>query len=75
MNCVQHCDLLFLDFLAAPMRDEASRLLGVVLVFRDIAEERRAEVALRASEAAGCDGQLVKPVNLPDLEKMLDELA
>lgn len=26
------------------------------------------------SRAAGCDGHLVKPVNLPDLEKMLGEL-
>lgn len=23
---------------------------------------------------AGCDGHLVKPVNLPDLEKMLNEV-
>ena len=26
------------------------------------------------SREAGCDGHLVKPVNLPDLEKMLGEL-
>ena len=27
------------------------------------------------SREAGCDGHLVKPVNLADLEKLLDELA
>jgi CheY-like chemotaxis protein len=27
------------------------------------------------SQAAGCDGHLVKPVNLPDLERLLDNLA
>ncbi len=27
------------------------------------------------SRAAGCDGHLVKPVNLPDLEKLLPEWA
>ena len=27
------------------------------------------------SRAAGCDAHLVKPVNLPDLEKLLAELA
>ena len=27
------------------------------------------------SKEAGCDGHLVKPVNLPDLEKMLAELT
>ena len=27
----------------------------------------------RRSQEAGCDGHLVKPVNLPDLEKLLTE--
>jgi CheY-like chemotaxis protein len=27
------------------------------------------------SREAGCDGHLVKPLNLPDLEKVLAELA
>jgi CheY-like chemotaxis protein len=27
------------------------------------------------SREAGCDGHLVKPVNLPDLEKLLEELT
>ncbi len=36
---------------AAPIRDERGRILGVVLVFRDVTDERRAGQALRASEA------------------------
>ena len=27
------------------------------------------------SKEAGCDGHLVKPVNLPDLEKLLSNLS
>jgi len=36
---------------AAPIRDAAGRVAGVVLVFRDQTEERRAERVLRESEA------------------------
>jgi PAS domain S-box-containing protein len=36
---------------AAPVRDAAGRILGVVLVFRDVTEERAAQHTLRASEA------------------------
>jgi PAS domain S-box-containing protein len=32
------------------------------------------EVDRAQSKGAGCDGHLVKPVNLPDLEKLLDQL-
>lgn len=35
---------------AAPIRDDAGRLSGVVLVFRDVSAERDAEQALRESE-------------------------
>jgi CheY-like chemotaxis protein len=33
------------------------------------------EVDRARSKEAGCDGHLVKPVNLPDLERLLNELT
>jgi PAS domain S-box-containing protein len=39
-----------IDDSAAPIRDEQGRILGAVLVFRDISERRRAEEAVRDSE-------------------------
>ncbi len=36
---------------AAPIRDTGGALLGVVLVFRDMTEEKRVEAEIRASEA------------------------
>lgn len=40
----------FIDDSAAPIRDADGRVVGSVLVFRDISERRRAQVALRESE-------------------------
>ena len=40
-----------IDDSAAPIRDPAGKLIGVVLIFRDVAEQRRSERELRASEA------------------------
>ena len=40
-----------IDDCAAPIRDAAGKLIGVVLIFRDVTEQRRAEQELRASEA------------------------
>ncbi|HYE34475.1 PAS domain S-box protein [Methylocaldum sp.] len=40
-----------IDDSAAPIRNEDGRLLGVVLIFRDVTENRRAEAALAESEA------------------------
>jgi PAS domain S-box-containing protein len=40
-----------IDDSAAPIRDAAGRLRGIVLVFRDIGERRRAEAALQRSHA------------------------
>jgi PAS domain S-box-containing protein len=41
-----------IDDSAAPIRDEAGTRAGAILVFRDVTERRRAEVALRDKEAA-----------------------
>ena len=38
------------DDSAAPIRDQKGNIAGVVMVFRDVTERRRAEAALRASE-------------------------
>ena len=38
------------DDSAAPIRDPKGKVAGVVMVFRDVTERRRAEAALRASE-------------------------
>ncbi|HET6326235.1 MAG TPA: CHASE3 domain-containing protein [Planctomycetaceae bacterium] len=40
-----------IDDSAAPIRDEQQRVVGVVLVFRDVGERRAAERALQTSEA------------------------
>ena len=40
-----------IDDSAAPIRDSAGKLIGVVLIFRDVTEQRRAEQELRTSEA------------------------
>ena len=40
-----------IDDSAAPIRDESGELFGVVLIFRDVTELRRAEQELRSSEA------------------------
>ena len=40
-----------IDDSAAPIRDDMGRIIGVVLVFRDVAEQRRADSELKTSEA------------------------
>ena len=40
-----------IDDSAAPIRDNAGRIIGVVLIFRDVTDHRRAGQELRASEA------------------------
>ena len=40
-----------IDDSAAPIRDELGSVIGCVLIFRDISERRKAERAIRSSEA------------------------
>ena len=40
-----------IDDRAAPIRDTTGEMIGVVLIFRDVTEQRQAERELRASEA------------------------
>lgn len=40
-----------IDDSAAPIRDESGKMIGVVLVFRDVTEQREAQNELKASEA------------------------
>jgi PAS domain S-box-containing protein len=40
-----------IDDSAAPIRDPSGQIIGVVLIFRDVTEQRRAERELQASEA------------------------
>jgi PAS domain S-box-containing protein len=39
-----------IDDSAAPIRDASGKMIGVVLIFRDVTDQRRAEKELRASE-------------------------
>jgi PAS domain S-box-containing protein len=41
---------IFVDDSAAPIRDDLDRIIGVVVVFRDVTARKVAEAALRASE-------------------------
>ncbi len=40
-----------IDDSAAPIRDTSGKIVGVVLIFRDVAEQRRSEREIRTSEA------------------------
>ena len=53
---------------AAPIRDKDGRILGVVLVFRDVTEEHKAQRALRESEHS------LRALN-DELEKRVEERA
>ncbi len=47
---------------AAPIRDRSGRIEGVVLVFHDVLEQRRAEKALRISDRLATTGRLAATI-------------
>jgi PAS domain S-box-containing protein len=57
-----------IDDSAAPVRDGEKRIVGAVLVFRDVSERRQSEIALRAGE------QLLRDImdNVPALISYVD---
>ena len=56
----QHSDghLIPIEDSAAPIRDDQARLIGVVLVFRDVTNERKSQDLLRKSEKLAAAARL-----------------
>ncbi|HEY2467165.1 MAG TPA: CHASE3 domain-containing protein [Terracidiphilus sp.] len=51
-----------IDDSAAPIRDKSSNLIGIVLVFRDVTDQKRTEAALIASEKLAVAGRLAASI-------------
>jgi PAS domain S-box-containing protein len=51
-----------IDDSAAPIRDAAGDLIGVVMVFRDVTEQRKMDAALRTTEKLAAAGRLAATV-------------
>lgn len=65
-------DSIPVEVQASPIRDDRQQLLGVVLVVRDISEQRRAEAALaRLAHLDGLTGLPNRAALLPQLEAMI----
>ena len=58
----------------APIRDQEDRILGVVMVFRDISMERRTQSALLASEKLAVAGRLAATI-AHEIHNPLDSVA
>lgn len=63
-----------IDDSAAPIMSGAGKMIGVVLVFRDITEERRIETALVASEKLAVAGRLAASI-AHEIHNPLDSVA
>ncbi len=59
-TALKNCDgrLIPIEDSAAPIRDDQSRLLGVVLVFRDVTSERKAQELMRKTEKLAATARL-----------------
>ncbi len=63
-----------IDDSAAPIRNAAGEMIGVVLVFRDVTEERRMQAALVASEKLAVAGRLAASI-AHEIHNPLDSVA
>jgi PAS domain S-box-containing protein len=63
-----------IDDSAAPIRDKNGNMVGIVLVFRDVTEQRRAEAALIATEKLAVAGRLAASI-AHEIHNPLDSVA
>jgi PAS domain S-box-containing protein len=63
-----------IDDSAAPIRDKSGDMVGIVLVFRDVTEQRRAEAALIATEKLAVAGRLAASI-AHEIHNPLDSVA
>ena len=63
-----------IDDSAAPIRNASGEMIGVVLVFRDVTEERRMQAALVASEKLAVAGRLAASI-AHEIHNPLDSVA
>jgi PAS domain S-box-containing protein len=63
-----------IDDSAAPIKDKKGEIAGVVLVFHDVSEQKKAEEALRASERLAVTGRLAASV-AHEIHNPLDTVA
>lgn len=65
---------MVIDDSAAPIMSEEGKMIGVVLVFRDVTEERQVEAALVASEKLAVAGRLAASI-AHEIHNPLDSVA
>lgn len=63
-----------IDDSAAPIRDKNGNMIGIVLVFRDVTDQKRAEAALVANEKLAVAGRLAASI-AHEIHNPLDSVA
>jgi PAS domain S-box-containing protein len=63
-----------IDDSAAPIRDKNGQMIGIVLVFRDVTDQRRTEAALIANEKLAIAGRLAASI-AHEIHNPLDSVA